>query len=111
MSRFFIGMVRFYQKYISVNFPASCRYYPTCSEYAIWSFENSNFLRAFFSSFLRILRCNKFFKGGIDYPTTVKKFNKPYIFTNHHSIKPKFWFIPYNDKSNKFYIVKNLKGN
>ena len=92
--------VRFYQYFISPMFGQSCRYYPTCSEYALWEIECDNIFKAFFKSFLRILRCNQLFKGGIDYPV-IKK-----------NIKPKFgkkkkityWLIPKNN--NKFIVIK-----
>jgi putative membrane protein insertion efficiency factor len=65
--RFFIAPIRGYQ-YISRMLPASCRYYPTCSEYAKWQFEFNRPDRALAASTLRILRCNQLFPGGIDYP-------------------------------------------
>jgi len=68
MRRFAIAFVRFYQKFISPITVGSCRYYPSCSEYAIWQFETNGFFRAFFLSIARILRCNKLFAGGVEYP-------------------------------------------
>jgi len=65
--RFFIAPIRGYQ-YISRMLPASCRYYPTCSEYAKWQFEFNRPDRALAATALRILRCNQLFPGGIDYP-------------------------------------------
>ncbi len=67
IKRFFIAPIRGYQ-YISRMLPASCRYYPTCSEYAKWQFEFNRPDRAFAATALRILRCNQLFPGGIDYP-------------------------------------------
>ncbi|MDD3465706.1 MAG: membrane protein insertion efficiency factor YidD [Campylobacterales bacterium] len=63
-----ITFIRFYQKFLSPLTAGSCRYYPSCSEYAVWQFETNGFWRAFFASLLRILRCNKLFSGGIEYP-------------------------------------------
>jgi len=65
--RFFIAPIRGYQ-YISRMLPASCRYYPSCSEYAAWQFRFNRPDLALASSTLRILRCNQLFAGGIDYP-------------------------------------------
>ncbi|WP_292658277.1 membrane protein insertion efficiency factor YidD [Nitratifractor sp.] len=67
IKRFFIAPIRGYQ-YLSQMLPASCRYYPTCSEYAKWQFEFNRPDRAFAATALRILRCNQLFPGGIDYP-------------------------------------------
>lgn len=68
MSKLFIFLVRFYQKRISVHFGARCRFYPTCSEYAILAVKKYGFLKGVLKSAYRILRCNPFSKGGIDYP-------------------------------------------
>jgi len=65
--RFFIAPIKGYQ-YLSRMTPASCRYYPTCSEYAKWQFEFNRPDLALAASTLRILRCNQLFPGGIDYP-------------------------------------------
>jgi uncharacterized protein len=45
-----------------------CRYYPSCSQYAILSLQKDGILRGTAKSFWRILRCNPFSKGGIDNP-------------------------------------------
>ena len=95
-----IKFVRFYQLFISPMLGANCRYYPTCSEYALIEFETDNFFKAFFKSFVRILRCNQLFSGGIDYPVVKKEFKPVY----GKKIKVKYWFIQ-KDK-NKFYVVK-----
>ena len=65
--KFYLFPLNGYQ-YISRMLPASCRYYPSCSEYAKWQFEFNTPLRAFSATSLRILRCNQLFEGGIDYP-------------------------------------------
>jgi len=68
MKRFFILILKFWQKFISPLYPPSCRYYPTCSEYAIMAVEKHGVLKGSVKAILRILRCNPFFKGGVDYP-------------------------------------------
>lgn len=65
--RFFQTPIRGYQ-YFSRMLPGSCRYYPTCSEYATWQFEFNSPHKAIWASSLRILRCNQLFAGGVDYP-------------------------------------------
>ncbi len=62
----FIKLVRIYQKFISPMFPPSCRFYPTCSEYAVQSLEKHGALIGGAKAIWRILRCNPFNKGGFD---------------------------------------------
>ncbi len=68
MKRIVKYLIRFYQKYLSFFSYGSCRYYPTCSQYAIWQFENNTFFKAIYFTITRILKCNQLFRGGIDYP-------------------------------------------
>jgi len=63
-----ISAIKFYQKAISPLFPGKCRYYPTCSSYAILSIEKYGLLKGSLKALYRVLRCNPFSKGGIDYP-------------------------------------------
>lgn len=63
-----IGLINFYRRFISPLKPASCRFYPTCSEYAILAIKKYGALKGGFKAMWRILRCNPFSKGGIDYP-------------------------------------------
>ena len=91
-------------QYISRLLPGSCRYYPTCSEYAKWHFELNAPHKAFIQSGLRILRCNQLFEGGIDYPFI--KYKKPHLLTLNQNLKSiKYWLVP-KDK-NLFYIIKD----
>ena len=94
-----IKFIKIY-KYFSPLLGSNCRYYPSCSTYALWEFENDNFFRAFFKSLLRILRCNQLFAGGIDYPVIKKKINPIY----GKKIKIKYWYIPV--EKNRFIIIK-----
>ena len=66
MRHFFIFLVKLYQKLISPLFPPSCRFYPTCSEYAVQSLEKYGVLKGGIKAVWRILRCNPFNKGGYD---------------------------------------------
>ena len=92
--------VRFYQYFISPLLGNNCRYHPTCSEYALWEMECDNFFRAVVKSVTRILRCNQFFRGGIDYPVVKKKITPIY------GLKKKidFWLIPLG--KNKYLVIK-----
>ena len=53
-------------KNISPVFPARCRYYPTCSRYALDAIELYGPIKGCFMGLLRFLRCNPLFKGGYD---------------------------------------------
>lgn len=72
MSKFFSALlikpIEFYRRYISPLTPPSCRFYPTCSEYAILAIKKYGPFKGFFKAVWRILRCNPFSKGGIDMP-------------------------------------------
>ncbi len=72
MKNIFIKFIRFYQKYISVKTKAHCKYYPTCSNYAIEAIKIHGAFVGFLMAIWRILRCNPFSKGGYD-PVPVKR--------------------------------------
>ena len=61
-----LTVIRFYQKAISPWLPPACRYYPTCSAYAIEAIEKYGFLRGTLLAIKRILRCHPFHAGGYD---------------------------------------------
>ena len=75
MKEFLTKAIRFYQKRISPLFPPKCRYYPTCSQYAIQAVEMHGVLKGSFLAVLRLLRCNPLFPGGYD-PVPEKKQKK-----------------------------------
>lgn len=102
-----VAFVRFYQKFISPVTVGSCRYYPSCSEYVIWQFETNGFLRALFASLLRILRCNKLFPGGIEYPRV--KFIAPKYSLKREDTKKdiKYFFVP---KDGGYVCIKAWKA-
>ena len=70
ISRFFgflvILPVRFYQKGISPLFPATCRFYPTCSAYFIQAVEKYGPIKGTWLGIRRILRCHPWNPGGYD---------------------------------------------
>lgn len=66
MKSFLLSIIRFYRKHISPHLPAMCRYYPTCSCYAVEAIETHGAFKGFFLTVYRILRCNPLCKGGYD---------------------------------------------
>ena len=58
--------VRGYQVAISPLLPPACRYYPTCSHYAVEALERHGALRGGWLALRRILRCHPFRPGGYD---------------------------------------------
>ncbi len=63
-----IGLVRFYQLAISPHFPSSCRFTPTCSQYAILALRKYGAVRGTVLAVWRILRCNPWGGHGYDPP-------------------------------------------
>ncbi|NLD34291.1 MAG: membrane protein insertion efficiency factor YidD [Clostridiales bacterium] len=66
MKRMLLGLIAFYQRAISPHLPASCRYVPSCSEYARVAIQRWGALRGGWMGLKRILRCNPLHKGGYD---------------------------------------------
>ncbi|MBP6492070.1 MAG: membrane protein insertion efficiency factor YidD [Clostridia bacterium] len=66
MKRIIILLVRGYQKFISPFFPATCRFYPTCSQYFIQAVEKYGAIKGSFLGLKRILKCHPFHPGGYD---------------------------------------------
>jgi uncharacterized protein len=66
MRRIITGPIRVYQKLISPLLPPSCRFYPTCSEYAVQAVNKYGIFKGTAKAAYRILRCNPFNKGGYD---------------------------------------------
>jgi len=67
MKTILIFLVRFYQKYLSGLKPTpSCRFVPTCSEYALQALKKYGALKGSYLAIKRILRCHPFCKGGYD---------------------------------------------
>ncbi|HUX93834.1 MAG TPA: membrane protein insertion efficiency factor YidD [Ignavibacteriaceae bacterium] len=66
MRKIFVFLIRIYQKIISPLFPPSCRFYPSCSEYAVQALTKYGVFKGGAKAVWRILRCNPFNKGGYD---------------------------------------------
>ena len=67
MKKILLGIIRFYQKYLSgAKGYSSFKYYPTCSRYAIEAIEKYGAFKGGLLAAWRLLRCNPFSKGGYD---------------------------------------------
>ena len=66
MKQVCIGLIKIYQKAISPLKPPCCRFYPTCSAYAVEAFKKRGFFVGLALSVWRILRCNPFCRPGYD---------------------------------------------
>lgn len=71
MKQLSIYLIKLYQK-IPGQWHASCRHYPTCSNYAIEALERYGFFYGWYLSIKRILKCNPLTKPGYD-PVPQKK--------------------------------------
>ncbi len=100
----FLRLLKLYQKVFTLFSYGSCRYYPTCSEYAKWRVEKESLPVALFWSAIRILRCNQLFSGGIDYPVISKKLDD----VQFKKIEIDYWLVPKGRGT--FFLIKNFKG-
>lgn len=64
--KIFIFPIRIYQNCISPLYPARCRFYPSCSEYAALAIEKHGVVRGIWLGIKRICRCNPWCEGGFD---------------------------------------------
>ena len=65
LTRALLAPVRLYQRFISPLLPASCRYYPTCSAYAVTAVEVHGPIKGVLLATWRLLRCNPLTPGGV----------------------------------------------
>jgi uncharacterized protein len=61
-----IGLIRVYQRTLSPLLGPRCKYYPSCSEYAVQAIGRYGILRGTVLAAWRLLRCNPFSHGGYD---------------------------------------------
>ena len=68
MQHFLLALIRLYQFIVSPLFPQSCRFYPSCSEYARQSLIKNGPLRGSWRALVRLSKCHPFHPGGVDLP-------------------------------------------
>ncbi len=62
-----IFLIKVYQKYISPGLGNHCKYYPTCSEYVKQAVDKYGIIKGNILGIIRIIKCNPFSHGGVDY--------------------------------------------
>lgn len=71
MKSFFTVPIKLYQKWISPMFGPRCKFYPSCSSYAVSAIEAYG-LKGVAMSVWRLVRCNPWSHGGVDYAVKEK---------------------------------------
>lgn len=61
-----LAVIRWYQRWVSPYLPPSCRFFPSCSEYAAQAVTRYGLLRGGWLAARRLLRCHPFHSGGYD---------------------------------------------
>lgn len=61
-----VGIIKIYRKFISPIKRPTCRFYPTCSQYAMESLEKHGIIIGTYKALIRILKCHPFHPGGYD---------------------------------------------
>ena len=69
-----LAPVRLYQRLVSPVLGPRCRYYPSCSEYAVQAVTRFGILRGAVLTAWRVLRCNPWSHGGVDLPVDQRLF-------------------------------------
>ena len=71
-----LAPVRFYQRVISPALPRSCKYHPSCSQYAVDAVRSYGVIRGAVLAGWRLLRCNPWSHGGVD-PVEAQRLFRP----------------------------------
>lgn len=66
MANVIVALIRVYQKWVSPLLGNNCRFYPSCSQYAIEAVQKHGVVYGLYYAVWRILRCNPFCEGGFD---------------------------------------------
>jgi uncharacterized protein len=70
-----VAPLRVYQRVVSPVIPRRCKYHPTCSEYAVQSIRRFGILRGLVLAAWRLMRCNPWSHGGVDFPEDQRLFH------------------------------------
>ena len=62
-----IALVHAYRRLVSPLFPGSCKFHPSCSQYALDALRKHGLLRGALKACWRLLRCHPWSHGGVDY--------------------------------------------
>jgi len=66
-AKWMIHVIKGYQRWISPLKGKTCRFYPTCSAYSLTAYERFGFLKGSWLTLKRIVKCQPFHPGGVDY--------------------------------------------
>ena len=66
MQALLIQLIRVYQRLVSPLIPPRCRFYPTCSSYAVEALRQHGVLRGSWLTLRRLVRCHPLNPGGVD---------------------------------------------
>jgi len=61
-----VWLIRAYKRVLSPMLPPSCRFYPSCSQYALEALERYGLFKGGALGIYRLLRCHPFSRGGFD---------------------------------------------
>jgi len=75
MKLILVTPIKIYQKWISLMFAPRCKYYPSCSSYAVTAIENYG-IKGVAMATWRLVRCNPWSHGGVDYVLVNEKKEK-----------------------------------
>jgi putative membrane protein insertion efficiency factor len=75
MRKVLVAIINFYQKWISPSFAPCCKYYPSCSTYAASAISHYG-IRGVGMALWRLVRCNPWSHGGVDYPVKNSSLNQ-----------------------------------
>jgi len=76
LSRLAIILIRTYQLIISPYLGKHCRFYPTCSNYAVAVYREWGFLRGTWLTLKRLAKCGAWNDGGVDLPPLKREVKK-----------------------------------
>jgi putative membrane protein insertion efficiency factor len=86
LKKLLLSVITFYRRYISPFFLPSCRFQPTCSQYAYSAIDRFGAIAGGYLALKRILRCHPFHQGGYDpVPSSLENMSEKNKKSHHHS--------------------------